>query len=223
MKNIKSIIVAAFLAIFSLYSIDAKASGHGDGEFKASEFILHHVMDAHEWHLWGDTHLGLPVILLDEGLVTFSSSEFNVAKSTKTGDYAVTSDGKYAIFHEKIYKTENGELIFDEAGHPTNALPLDFSITRNIASMLLSTFLLVLIFGSSARAYKRRGVDSAPRKLQSWMEPLVLFVRDEIAKPNIHKDKYQKYMPYLLTAFFFIWINNLLGLIIFINILKFVK
>ena len=215
MRNIKSTIVLVLVAIYSFTSLQVKAEGHGKGDFNASEFILHHVMDAHEWHLVGDNHVGLPIILLDQGLVSFSSSAFNVPVSVEQGDYAVTQDGKYAIFHETIYKTSNGELNFDSSGHPTNEMPLDFSITRNVASMLLSAVLLLLIFGSSARAYKKRGVESAPKKLQSWMEPLVLFVRDEIAKPNINEHKYQRYMPYLLTAFFFIWINNLLGLIPF--------
>ena len=133
-------------------------------------------MDAHEWHLVGDNHVGLPIILLDQGLVSFSSSAFNVPVSVEQGDYAVTQDGKYAIFHETIYKTSNGELNFDSSGHPTNEMPLDFSITRNVASMLLSAVLLLLIFGSSARAYKKRGVESARKNCnRGWNRWFYLF------------------------------------------------
>ena len=204
------------LAIFSLSS-NAQTNDETTKEFNAAEFILHHVKDAHDWHIYGEgedaIHFHLPIILLDEGLVTFSSSKFNKKQDSSFGEYSVTLDGDYALFHEKIYKTVSGVLNFDSEGHPINAKPLDFSITRNVASMLLSAFLLILVFGSVARKYNKRGVDSSPKKLQSWMEPLILFVRDEIAIPNIGEKKYKKFMPYLLTAFFFIWINNLLGLI----------
>ena len=227
MKNIKSIATAALIAIISISSY-AQSDDSKKEDFNAAEFILHHVKDAHDWHIYGEgeeaIHLHLPIILLDEGLVTFSSGEFNTVKEGcylvdtlkekyDTAKYVVTADEKYGLFHEKIYHTENGSLSFDAAGHVVQSKPLDFSITRNVASMFLSALLLILIFGSSAKSYKKRGVESAPKKLQSWMEPLILFVRDEIAIPNIGEKKYKKFMPYLLTAFFFIWINNLLGLV----------
>lgn len=217
----------AYLVIFLLsFTFNLQAGGgekhgeesHGE-EFNAAEFILHHVKDVHDWHVYGEgdgaIHVHLPIILLDEGITTFSSGAFSVKQGGHGHEYLSTEDGKYAIYHEKIYNADNGVLNFDAEGHPTNAKPLDFSITRNVASMLLSVVLLLLIFGKVGSAYKKKGVDSAPSGLQSFMEPLVLFVRDEIAKPNINEKKYMKYMPYLLTAFFFIWINNLLGLIPF--------
>ena len=193
-------------------------AGHSE-EFNAAEFILHHVKDVHDWHIYGEgenaIHLHLPIILVDGGLKVFSSGEFKVKHEAHGHEYFSTPDGEYAIYHEKIYKAENGELQFDESGHPHNEKPLDFSITRNVASMFLSVAILLLVFGKVGSAYKKQGVDSAPKGLQSFMEPLILFVRDEIARPNIGEKKYAKYMPYLLTAFFFIWINNLLGLIPF--------
>ena len=90
----------------------------------------------------------------------------------------------------------------------------DISITKNVATLLLSMLLVCVVFLSVARAYTKRGVTSAPKGLQSFLEPIILFVRDDIAKPNIGP-KYTKYMPFLLSIFFFIWLNNLLGLIPF--------
>ncbi len=198
-------------------------AGHSEGKFNASEFTLHHIGDSHEWHLWGEgeeaSHIPLPVILVDGGLQMFSSDAFTQAHTVEVNgkpvEYLTTEDGKYAIVHDKIYAAEFGALNFDAEGHPSNNKPFDLSITKNVASMLLSATILLLLFIGAAKAYKKRGVDSAPKGLQSFMEPLVLFVKDEIAIPNIGEKKYMKFMPYLLTVFFFIWINNLMGLIPF--------
>lgn len=205
--------------------------GHGTHKFNAQEFILHHVSDAHDFHIYGEganaIHFHLPIILIDGGLVVFSSGKFTDSKqaiyinddTTKvaydTTHYTVTTDGKYALHHEKMYKTENGILTFDKEGYPNQTHPLDFSITKNVFSLLLSAIILLLVFMRVGAAYKKKGLDSAPKGLQSFMEPLILLVRDEIAKPNIGEKKYRKYMPYLLTIFFFIWVNNLIGLVPF--------
>lgn len=169
---------------------------------------MHHVSDAHEWHLWGegDNSVGLylPVILLDDGLKVFSSKPFYY------DDNMVEKGGKtYKMYHEKIYETDaSGTLNMDEEGHPTNRMPLDFSITKNVVMMLVGGLLLLLMFGAVARSYKK---DMVPRGLAGFLEPLVIFVREDIAKPNIGP-KYKRFMPYLLTLFFFIWILNLTGL-----------
>lgn len=200
--------------------------GEVDSQEELSAFINHHVVDDHEWHFYGEgasaIHLPLPIILIDNGLVVFSSDKFSETKTIEVPEEGktvvkFTKDGNYAIFHGKIYKTVNGELNFDHHGHPTNVHPLDFSITKNVAVLFLSVILILLIFGSVAKAYKKKGVESAPSGLQGFMEPLILFVRDEIALPNIGEKHYQRYMPFLLTIFFLIWIINLLGLIPFLG------
>jgi F-type H+-transporting ATPase subunit a len=89
----------------------------------------------------------------------------------------------------------------------------DFSITRNVFTMLLTALLLFLLFRTVATSYTRRP-GQAPRGLQNFMEPFVTFIRDEVAKPNIGP-KYERYMPYLLSAFFFILGLNLIGQIPF--------
>jgi len=122
----------------------------------------------------------------------------------------------YALIHEKIYLTDaEGNINFDAEGHPTNVMPLDLSITKTVAGLFLTIFILLFSMISVARAYKKRGL-AAPKGLQSFVEPIILFVRDDIAKPSIGP-KAEKFMPYLLSVFFFILIANLIGLIPFIG------
>ena len=91
---------------------------------------------------------------------------------------------------------------------------LDFSITKTVVGMIFAALLGLFLFLSLARSYKKTGI-SHPQGIQSFLEPVVLFIRDDIAIPNLGEHKYEKYMPYLLSAFFFILLNNLLGLIPF--------
>lgn len=199
------------LAVFGLFQVSTvKAGETAEGEFDAKEMIMHHVSDAHDWHIAGHLSIPLPVILYapGSGFDVFLSSEFHHDDNAE-----VLVKGTYLKHHGHIYLAdEKGELEFDEAGHALNASPIDLSITRNVASMFLSIFFLVLVFSAVARSYDKNGV---ARGIGAFMEPLVIFVRDEIAIPNIGEKKYAKFLPYLLSAFFFIWINNLLGLIPF--------
>lgn len=173
--------------------------------------ILHHLQDGHDYHLFSDestgSHYGfpLPVILIDEGLHVFMSSAFH------HGESVVESNGKhYAIHHNKIYRTDaEGTLEFDDHHHPTNAKPLDLSITKNVFHIIVIGLLMVVLFSRAASKYKN---DLVPRGSAKFLEPIVLFVRDEIARPNIGEKSYRKYMGFLLTVFFFIWIVNLFGL-----------
>ncbi|MCI5055838.1 MAG: F0F1 ATP synthase subunit A [Flavobacteriales bacterium] len=178
---------------------------------KITEEKMHHLLDAHDFHLFSDKTTGkhfsfpLPVILWDEGLHIFMSSKFH------HGEDLVESNGKYYILHHnKIFRTdEYGTLTFDGEGHPNNVVPLDFSITKNVFSIFVISALLFFMFRSFAKSYSKGPI---PNKLGKFLEPLVIFVRDEIAIPNIGEKHYRKYMGYLLTAFFFIWIINLFGM-----------
>lgn len=216
----------------------AFASSHAEEKkekFNVSEMIMHHVSDAHEWHLWGGHHnsvsVYLPVILIDGGVKAFSSSHFYHGTPMKaiidtagnTVDYmvGVGPAAGYAMYHEKIYKLEDGELNFSrmegeelifDSEHPHNVKPYDFSITKNVLSLFFGSILVLLIMSSVSRFYKKNG-PVAPRGLAKYLEVLILMVQDNIAKENIDKHKYKKYVPYLLTIFFFIFINNLLGLV----------
>jgi F-type H+-transporting ATPase subunit a len=210
-----------FLVVFasvSFYSSgkETSSNGHDSEEFSAVDMIMHHISDSHYWHIVSytdnegqskDISLPLPVILYYQGSVhLFLSSAFHHGESiVQKGNH------HFRLYHEKIYLTDaNGKLIMDDEGHPTNAKPLDLSITRNVASMWLSIFILIAVFVSMARQYK--GIPKVPRGLQSFMEPIVLFVRDDIVIDQIGEKKADRYMPFLLTLFFFIWINNLIGL-----------
>lgn len=191
---------------------DHHADGHKkDKGFDVSGMIMGHILDAHEWHIAdiGDKHISipLPVILydLDEGkLVSFWSSKFHHGYSAYNG-FKLAKDGKNK---GKIVKVIPGTMQEDE----TARKPLDFSITKIVVGIFVSAILLFLIFISIARSYKKNPY-SAPKGMQNFLEPLILFIRDDIAIPSIGKKKYARYMPFLLTLFFFIFLNNLLGLI----------
>lgn len=200
-----------------------------DEPFNAGEMIMHHIADAHEIHIIGDFAIYLPVIIYEEnkGLSMFSSAHFY--HNEKHGTYQ-TEGGEsinyhyyayedYVLFHEHIY-TASGEeeLTIDPAtGEAMNAAVIDLSITKSVTGVFLTAILLILIFGSVAKGYKKRK-GQAPKGLQSFMEPLILFIRDEVAIPSIGSPaKAERFMPFLLSIFFFIWIANMLGLIPFIG------
>lgn len=192
-----------------------------DNAFDPSVMIMHHIQDSHGFHVAGEgdeaISIPLPVILwTDKGLVTFMSSAFH---HDIHGHHVVERKGmKFVNYHDDIYLLgESGKLEFEknaetEGKHPINEAPLDLSITKNVFTLLMSSLFLLLIFGSVARSYKKG--NKVPKGLASFMEPLVVFVRDDIAKPNIG-EKHEKYTPFLLTIFFLIWINNLIGLVPF--------
>lgn len=223
------VVFALFLAFFSLSSAAFAQEGtahvtEGSHEapkkkFNIGEFALHHIADSHSWHVIGETYVGLPVILYANGnVVTFNSSDFHHDDDAKV---VVERNGqRFVKMHEKIYfasatPNEHGQYIaLDEHHHSLNARPLDFSLTKNVCTLILSVVLLLVVFISVANGYKKRRGQS-PKGLQSWLEPVILFVRDDIAKPNLGH-KYERFMPYLLTVFFFIWFNNMLGLVPFL-------
>nr|WP_317128759.1 F0F1 ATP synthase subunit A [Mucilaginibacter gracilis] len=220
--NSKKIIVTLIYAVFLAFST-AKASAVQDStvrleaektknekEFNPSETILEHIADSHYIHFGGDSYMALPVILFtDKGLECFSSGKLDHGKQTFKGKYYTYAlvDDKVNVVDDSGNKTP-GKTIFNFKGHFT-----DLSITKNIVSLWLSIIVLLIAFLSVASAYKKT-VGKAPRGFQSFIEPVIMFVRDDIAIPNIGY-KYQRFMPLLLTVFFFIWINNLIGLVPF--------
>jgi len=219
MQQIKSIfaILMLFVLSHSAFAADTKGESSED-EFDAMEMIMHHIADTHEWHVISYTNkegeqkhitIPLPIILIDNGIHIFMSSAFHHGEEVvKKGDVY------YKLYHEKIYKTDaEGTINYGEHHEILNDKPLDFSITRNVASMWFSIFIIIWLFTAAAKRYK--GEPAAPKGVQSLVEPLILFVRDDVAYAQIGKEKADKFMPFLLTLFFFIWINNLIGLIPF--------
>ena len=234
-KYMKSLLVAGFSLIL-LISNDLCAQekqGKIEGNepktekkaFNANEVIFGHVLDAHEFHFFswtgsdGEKHhatIGLPVILYSpqNGFSTFMSSNFEHGHKTYKGYRLLTEE---YIAEEKLdpKKFTTGKIVaVNETGEiDHNVKVYDFSLTRNVVQMLLALTLLVVIMISVAKKYKKgQGVTSAPKGMQGLIEPIITFIRDEVAKPNLGH-KYQKYFPYLITVFFFILINNIVGLI----------
>jgi F-type H+-transporting ATPase subunit a len=175
------------------------------------EVIGHHVLDGHDFSLFADeatgAHYGfpLPIILWDNGVHVFSSSKFH------HGEAVAESNGNYyKLHHEKIYKTDAAGNLTEEHGHPTNEKPIDLSITKGVLTIMVVALLMFLLFVSLAKSYaKNGGISSGFGRL---FEPIVLYIRDEIAIPNIGEKHYKRYMSYLLTIFFFVWFLNIFGL-----------
>lgn len=189
-----------------------------DTPSEIKEYIQHHLKDSHDFHFFSDNKSGthysfpLPVIVwTSNGLKVFMSSAFH---HDDNGQVIVEKgEARLVKLHSKIYELDNGAttVAFDDAHHPTNAHKvLDFSITKSVFGMLLAGLLMILGFGSLAKGYKKG--KNIPTGVGRVLEPLVIYVRDDIAKPNIGEKKYRKFMGFLLTVFFFIWILNLLGL-----------
>ena len=178
---------------------------HGAEKFNPGKMIMGHIADAHSWHLWGHTSVPLPVILWTNAGMEFFSSARLMDEHHEPVPYK-GAHHTYLLQGKKI-------VALDAAGKADTAAGIiDLSITKNVASLLMSVALLLLIFISVARAYQRRP-SQAPRGLQGFMEPVILFIRDNVARNSIGEKHFAKYVPYLLTLFFFIWINNLIGLI----------
>ncbi|MEL1245999.1 F0F1 ATP synthase subunit A [Flavobacterium sp. DGU11] len=198
-------------------SVEVVVDEHGAGldvKSKNKAHILHHVQDSHDFTFYSDEaegkHYGfpLPVILIDGGLKVFSSAKFN------HGEAVAEVDGNYyKLHHGKIYKTDaKGTLTYegDHHDHPTNVRPLDFSITKSVLMIMITCLLMIWLFRSLAKSYAKNG--GVPSGVGRFFEPFVVYIRDEIAIPNIGEKHYKKYMSYLLTIFFFIWFLNIFGL-----------
>lgn len=199
-----------YFIIIPLYSSNIVAPG-GDSadksskKFKPGYMIMHHITDTHEWHVFDwkgkPVSIPLPIILYHEGrgLRVFMSSKFNHGRDSFMG---------YMLDHEKIIVVDENNKINNAETHKV----WDLSITKNVFSLFFSITIMLIVFLKTASLYKKEpGV--VKKGFSGFLETMILFVRDDIAKPAIGKKYYMRYMPFLLTVFFFIWLNNLLGLI----------
>lgn len=214
-KRIFSLLVLIFALVATSINVSAQheetahheEAAHGHEEaveeegFNASKVIFSHIGDSHYWHLFDinkhPVSMPLPVIIYhpEKGVEFFSASKFHHGHESYNG-YYIDPNNK---MKEKILSEDGASII-------------DFSITKNVLSMLVSVVLLLVIMTSVAKKYKKNGVMTAPSGFQNALEPIITFIREEVAKPNLGK-KHMKFMPLILTIFFFIWINNMLGLL----------
>ncbi len=216
--SLKPITLLLLLVTFVSFGKEQEAHGEQkvDKEAERKAYIQHHLKDTYDFGLFSYTteegvhkHVGfpLPVILWDNGLKVFSSSKFH------HGDTVAEVGGDfYKQYHGKIYKVDglDGEIVLDDHHHATNEKPLDFSITKNVTMIIVVFLIMFFMFSRMAKAYKKN--NGMPKGMGRLLEPIVLYIRDDIARPNIGEKHYKKYMSYLLTVFFFIWIINLFGL-----------
>ena len=179
---------------------------HGTEKFNPGEFIFDHIGDSYEWHIltYKNFHLSIPLPVIvyskTKGLNIFLFSKFHHGHSEYKGfKYELTGENRGKVVE-----------ILDDGSSILPALDLSFS--KNALAILLSLILILWVFLTAAKGYRERP-DKAPTGVQNLVEPFILFVRDEIAIPSIGPKKYEKFLPYLLTIFFFIWINNMMGLI----------
>lgn len=205
-KSLKSLLVAVFGVILLSSSYTSSAQEKHDTltkkeeKFDATKEILNHVQDAYEFHFFtiGDFHASiyLPVILYSaqKGFSVFSSSRFGHEGDEEYDGYRLENGNK-------IIPVEKGATVYD------------FSLTRNVVQTILALTIFTVLMINVAKKYKKGfGVTSAPSGFQGFMEPIITFIREEVAKVNLGK-RWEKYMPYLLTVFFFILINSLFGML----------
>jgi len=218
--SLSLILMVSFSAFAKAEAKEEKSNGADpvNTPKEINDYIQHHVKDSHDFHLFSyfsndeEHHVGfpLPVILWGEnGLSMFMSSAFHHDDDGK--EIVEKGGSKFVKLHGKIYELEAGatSVSFDEEHHPTNAsTPFDLSITKSVFGIIFFGLLMILWFGRLGKQYKTKQV---PTGFGRVLEPLVIYVRDEIAEPNIGP-KYRKFTGYLLTVFFFIWISNLAGL-----------
>lgn len=206
------------ILLFCTFSLLAVAENNE--KFEPGTFIIDHITDSYGWHITGEGEksvgIPLPIILIDNGKpILFTSNQFRHGHAAYHG-YALgfTPETKGKII--KLGGKDRGYTGLLEENKTyqldTQSSLIDISITKNVCSLFISIIILCIIFLSVTKQYKRRE-GKAPKGLQSFLEPVILFVRDEIAIPSIGEKKYKKYLPYLLTLFFFILFNNLMGLV----------
>ena len=225
------------LAITSVTFAKPDNTNQKDTPEEVKGFIKHHLKDAHYFELFHGAKMPLPIIVWDNGIQFFLSSDFKKVevKEVITPDSIITFEplgandtvakertdylyesksSNYSIFHGKIVAAKHGDMLLKLNSDGKKKLIshsslIDFSITKNVLMTILICVLIFFLFTGLSKSYKKGPIPSGFGRL---LEPLVLFIRDDIAIPNIGEKHYKRYMSYLLTVFFFIWIVNLAGM-----------
>lgn len=199
MKQLRTIILV-LLSVLLPANIHAAEGGNGEKELDIPEIVMEHLADSYEWHIatYEGRHLSipLPVILRSE-----ATGEWHVCTSHSLPEGFFFDD----THHGKIY---------ERLADGTAVRPIDLSITKSVAQIWIVVAVLVCVFLSCARWYRKRDKKSnAPGGFVGMMEMLVMTIHDDLIKPAVGEKHYKSYAPYLLTVFFFIFTTNLIGLI----------
>ena len=217
--NIFSIILIFFCFTTSVYA----SGGNSEGAVDVNKVIFSHISDSYDWHMWditdenGVSHpVSFPLPIILDNTAPFSNNVFLSSEFHHGHSPVKKGENTFVIHENKIYYAHDteGNLNLNEKGEVQNARPIDISITKNVFTLFVAALIMIWLFVACARAYKRRP-GQAPKGLQGFMEPIILFVKNDIAIANIGEKKHAKFLPYLLTVFFFIWFLNILGLIPF--------
>ena len=232
-KGIERLLAAFFCTVIMLFAcqktfaqttegteadnVEAVAEATEEEAFDAGPFIIEHVIDSYGWHICGDgdksVTIPLPIILFDDGhAVVFLSNKLHHGEAAYNG-YAMgwgENKGRIVKLDGDLYSEYTGHLE-EGTSYPCHVCKWDISITKNVCSLLISLILISCIFLSVAKRY-REHPDEAPSGLQAFVEPVIVFIQDEVITPSLGKNS-NKYAPYLLTLFFFIFLNNIMGII----------
>lgn len=206
MRWLKYILTLCFALIFTSLKGEPQA-GYGDNEVDVAHLLFGHIGDSYGWHItdWNGSHITIPlpcIVKSSEGWQVFMSS--NIEHGHEYNGLFLAEEGRYE--GKIVERGENGEMV----------RPFDISVTKNVCSLMITGLLLVLIVLGAARWYKRNDAsEQAPGGFTGLVEMMVMMVNDELIRPSIGENEYRKYAPYLLTAFFFIFISNLLGIVPF--------
>ena len=207
--RIKPLLITIIFLAVSVCSLYSKETNKKDVRVEYKAFKDHHLKDLHSFKIFYFKKEGkkkyvsfpLPVIIYNSGVIdVFLSSRFYNDKNKRVS----------YTFNNTVYKIdEKSEKIKATSLTGTPIKIIDFSITKNVVLILFGVLLMTIIFVNMAKSYKRQSIPSGMGRL---LEPIVIYIRDEIARPNIGERHYKRYMSFLLTVFFFVWFVNLFGL-----------
>ena len=199
------------IILLMLALVCSEISGRADNdaaEIDVGEILFGHISDSYGWHItdWNGHHVSIPL-----PCIVRSSTGWHVFMSSKL---------EHGHEHEGLFIAEEGryeDKIVERGTDGELVRPFDISITKNVASLMFTAVLLIIIVLSTARWYRKHDTaqEGAPGGFAGLMELMIMMVNDEIIKPSVGEKHYRKYAPYLLTAFFFIFVCNLLGLVPF--------
>lgn len=208
MKLLRLILVIALLVCPVVTGRAGDGVDHEQSsEIDVGEILFGHIGDSYGWHItdWKGKHVTIPL-----PCIVHSSTGWHFFMSSKI---------EHGHEHEGLFIAEEGryeDKIVERGADGELVRPFDISITKNVASLMFAAVLLISLVLVTTRWYRRHDAsEEAPQGFAGLMEMMIMMVNDDIIRPSVGEKHYRKYSPYLLTAFFFIFVCNLMGLIPF--------